>query len=85
MPLKTYKILICDDDRLTALSTQNSILKYLNLKNFELRYNLDYSGIIKELPKYVKANGKCMTFVVKFPIFSSIIMPLLLLNHYIIV
>ena len=31
--MKTYKILICDDDRLTALSTQNSILKYFKSSN----------------------------------------------------
>ncbi len=31
--MKTYKILICDDDRLTALSTQNSLLKYYKSSN----------------------------------------------------
>ena len=73
--LKTYKILICDDDRLTALSTQNSILKYFKQNNnksppdilfaqngIECLYVI-YSNFIKENAVHLLLIDKHMPFI----------------------
>ena len=74
--MKACKILICDDDRLTALSTQNSILKYFksidNNKNapdillaqngIECLYII-YSNYIKENAVNLLLIDKNMPFI----------------------